>query len=173
MNNMPNDDAPPCGCKWFENAVRDPEIPVVFDELMKEYHLVTHGGGGHALFYHCPFCGGRAPRSLRGTFFAKIPDKETYRLHSLTKKFKTEEEVISTFGPPDHEFEIGSGMTTPGSDTEPREHFLNGRRLVYKGLSDTADVNVRIDRYGKLKFSFSEKYIGPQRETEQGAAANP
>ena len=55
-------------------------------------------------------------------------------------------------------------MITKGSETEPREHFLGARRIVYKNLSDTADVNVRIDRYGKLRFSFTEKPIGPPNE---------
>lgn len=132
MSNMPNDSAPPCGCSWFDNAVNNPDFPVVFDERMNEYHLVGHDGRAHALFYHCPFCGGKAPKSLRGTFFARIPLEETYRLQQLTECFKTEEEVVSRFGSPDHEFKVSGSMTTKGSETEPREHFLGGRRLVTK-----------------------------------------
>ncbi len=168
MNNMPNPDAPPCGCKWFDRAAKDPAFPVVYDARMNEFHLITHDGRGQASFYHCPFCGGRAPKSLRATFFADVTDEESRRLFLLTQHILNKEQIIKELGEPHQDFEISGGMTSAGSDTEPKETFIGGRRLVYENLSDTADVNVRIDRYGKLRFSFTGKYIGPQRQTESG-----
>jgi hypothetical protein len=173
MNNMPNPDAPPCGCRWFDEAAKNPDIPVVFDSRMNEFHLTHNNDRGYSLFYHCPFCGGRAPESLRKTFFTDVTHEESVRLHNLTKHIKTESEFLDEFGKPDHEFDIGGSMTTAGSDSQPRETFIGARKLVYKQLSDIADVNVQINRYGKLKISYSGKYIGPKRQTEQDAAANP
>jgi len=169
---MPNSDAPDCGCKWFERAAKDDSIPVVFDELMNEYHLEHSNGKGHLLFYHCPFCGGKAPESLRGTYWTEVTHEESYRLEKLTRDIKTSEELFSTFGVPDHDFEVGGSCTSPGSEEEPPKTRLSPRRVVYKSLSNIADVHVTIDRYDRLRFSYQGRYIGPKR-SEQGAASNP
>ena len=151
---MPNPDAPDCECKWFEGAAEDDSIPVVFDVLLNEYHLTHNVGRGYSLFYHCPFCGGKAPKSLRGTYWTNVSHDESFRLQKLTIDIKTPEELFSTFGTPDEDFEISGGSTTPGSERSPPETTLGPRRVVFKGLSDTADVHVRIDRYDRLRFSF-------------------
>jgi hypothetical protein len=171
MPSMPNPDAPLCDCRWFERATRDDAIPVVFDELMNEYHLVHKGGKGHSLIYHCPFCGGRAPESLRSTYWTEVSIEESHRLNALTKNIKTPQELFEKFGTPDHDFEVSGGSTTPGSEDTPPETTLGPRRVVFKGLSDTADVHVRIDQYDRLRFSFTGRYIGPDRN-EQAVASN-
>ena len=163
MHNMPNPDAPDCGCKWFERAAKDESIPVVFDEMMNEYHLRHSNGRGYSLFYHCPFCGGKAPDSLRGTYWTEVSHEESYRLNEITKDIKTPPQLFEMFGEPDKDFEVSGSSTTPGSDDSPPETTLGPRRVVFKGLSDTADVHVRIDRYDRLRFSFMGRYIGPKR----------
>ena len=172
MNKTPNPDAPPCGCSWLDKAAKDPAFPVTFDTQMNEFHLITHEGRGHAIFYHCPYCGGRAPQSLRSTFFATVTEEEARRLFLLTRHFRDVTQVIQELGKPDSDFEISGSSTSAGSDTEPKETVVAGRRLVYGNLSATADVNVNIDRYGKLRFSFTGKYIGPAK-AEQSAAGQP
>lgn len=159
---MPNPDAPDCGCNWFERAAKDDSIPVVFHEMMHEYHLIHNDGRGHSLFYHCPFCGGKAPQSLRGTYWTDVSHKESSRLQALTRGITTPEELFAAFGKPDQDFEMSGSSTTPGTDDSPPETTLGPRRVVFKSLSDTADVNVRIDRYDRLKFSFTGRYIGPK-----------
>ena len=164
MNNMPNDEAPPCGCKWFERAAKDSNTPVIFDEMMNEFHLVHLNGKGHSLFYHCPFCGGRAPDSLRGSFFGDLSDDETARLYLLTENIQTEEDMRVAHGEPDHVLPISGSSTSEGSDSEAPETVVGGRCLIYTSLSETAEVRIKINRYGKLKFAFSGKYIGPERK---------
>lgn len=168
---MPNPEAPVCDCHWFERATRDDSIPVIFDEMMNEYHLAHTSGRGYSLFHHCPFCGGRAPDSLRGTYWTKVSHEESYRLNELTKGIKTPPQLFEKFGEPDEDFEVSGGSTTPGSDDCPPETTLGPRRVVFKGLSDTADVHVRIDRYERLRFSFMGRYIGPKR-SEQDSVGN-
>jgi hypothetical protein len=163
MHNMPNPNAPDCGCKWFDRAAKDDSIPVVFNEMMNEYHLQHTNGRGHSLFYHCPFCGGKAPDSLRGTYWTEVSHEESYRLQQLTKDIKTPDELFAVLGTPDQDFEIGGSCTSPGSEEEPPEMVLGPRRVVYEGLSDTVNVHVTIDRYGRLKFSYRGRYIGPKR----------
>lgn len=164
MNNMPNPKAPPCGCKWFEQAANDPDIPIVFDTNFKEYHLVHEQNKGYSLFHHCPFCGGRAPESLRGSQFAHVSSKELIRLSALTAPFLTEEDVRSALGEPDHTHAISGSSTTRNNPAETPETTLEGRCLIYKNLSETAEVRVKIDRYGKLTFAYSGKYIGPNHQ---------
>ena len=170
MNNMPNPDAPDCGCNWFDRSAKDDSIPVVFDEMMNEYHL-KHADGGFSLFYHCPFCGGKAPNSLRGTYWTKVTHEESHRLEMLTKGIKTPEQLFATFGDPQEDFQIGGGCTSPGSEDEPPETTLGSRRVVYTNLSDTVEVHVRIDRYDRLRFSYTGRYIGPKK-SEQDAPSN-
>lgn len=169
---MPNSDARDCGCNWFERAAKDDSIPVVFDELMNEYHLVSSNGQDYSLFYHCPFCGGKAPDSLRGTYWTEVSHEESRRLEMLTRDIKTSAELFEIFGDPDHDFEIGGGITSPATENEPPETKLHPRRVVYTNLSDTADVHVSIDRYDRLRFSYRGRYIGPDR-SEQADADKP
>ena len=71
----------PCTCPYLHEASEEPDNPIVFDVEMNEYHL-THfdrtGTGmiAHSIIQHCPCCGGTAPRSKRGTFFAHITHAE-------------------------------------------------------------------------------------------------
>jgi hypothetical protein len=140
----------------------------MFDEMMKEYHLVHKGGNGHSLFYHCPFCGGRAPDSMRRTFWTEVSLEESNRLHQLTKEIRTPQELFERFGTPNQDFEVSGGSTIPGSDDAPPETTLGPRRVVFEGLSETADVHVRIDRYDRLRFSFIGRYIGPKQSEQVG-----
>lgn len=168
---MPNPNAPDCGCKWLDRAAKDKMMPVVFDELMNTYHLLHNEGRGRSIFYHCPFCGGKAPKSLSPTYWTGVSHEESYRLQQLTKGIKTPEELFSTFGEPDEDYEIGCRRTSPGSEHEPPETVLGPRRVVYKGLSDTVDVHVTIDRYDHLRFAYTGRYVGPRR-SEQAAASD-
>jgi hypothetical protein len=128
---------------------------------LNEYHL-TYGGDarGHWMIYHCPFCGGAAPRSKRETLFAQITDAESRRLHELTRDVRTVEVAIARFGPPDHDLVDGLTMQTPATDTEPSK-VSSYRVLTYDRLSETADVH--FTDYGPergLRMTLQSKYIG-------------
>jgi hypothetical protein len=164
MHNMPNPDAPDCGCNWFPDAAKDDSSPVVFDELMNEYHLKHNNDSGYSLFYHCPFCGGKAPETLRGSFWTEVSSEESHRLEQLTKNIKTPKELFVAFGDPDQDHEVGGGYISPGSEDQPPELTLSPRRVVFKSLSETVDVHVSIDRYDRLRFSYQGRYIGPKQD---------
>lgn len=166
-HNMPDPDASSCKCLFLERASRDEKIPVVFDEQMNEYHLVHLDGRGYSMFYHCPLCGGRVPETRRAAFWTEVSMEESFRLHELTKDIKTPDELFARFGKPDSDFEVSGGCTSAGSEKEPPETTLGPRRVVFRSLSDTADVNVKIDRYDRLRFSFSGRYIGPKRDAAE------
>jgi len=82
----------------FERCAKDPAVPVIFDQMMNEYHLQHLDKKGHSGFYHCPFCSGKAPQSLRPTYWSEVSRKEMLRLQQLTKDIKTPDQLFATFG---------------------------------------------------------------------------
>lgn len=111
---------------------------------MNEYH-VTHldlagiGRHGYSIVFHCPYCGGAAPKSKRDTFFAHITDAESRRLRDLASGLNTVEDAVATFGAPDEDYPNGLAPRSPASDEEP-SIVRYYRLLRYTGLSATANV---------------------------------
>jgi hypothetical protein len=154
-----------CTCKYLERASEEPEVPIVFDDEMNEYHLTNVGKNrGYSMIYHCPWCGGAAPRSKRATFFATITQKEEERLRRLTSRLATVDAVTRKLGKPDFDMAEGTIIKTPDSKDKPPT-IKSYRTLRYAGLSKTA--NVDFTDYGPdggLKVSFQGKYLGhPKR----------
>jgi hypothetical protein len=89
------------------------------------------------VIYHCPFCGGAAPKSKRDLLFATISTAERTRLCDLAAPLKTVEQVIEAFGPPD--WESHSASSTPEKDGTPPRTELH-RMLTYENLSEVAEV---------------------------------
>ncbi len=154
---MPRDDLPFCDCRWLERAAHDPNCPVEFDPELNEYNLKTLKDGSMRI-YHCPFCAGRAPESLRPQMFATVPPEETTRLHNLIKDLKTESDAMKVLGAPTHVLEPGGTSTEPEKDGAPRYIHLY-RTLRYESLSDAAVVDVHVDQYGKISISLYGKYL--------------
>jgi hypothetical protein len=55
------------------------------------------------MIYHCPFCGGKAPKSRRDELFHRLPHAEQRRLGELTHNLRTVQEVTAALGEPDFE----------------------------------------------------------------------
>jgi hypothetical protein len=155
---MPRDDLPFCDCRWLERAARDPACPVEFDPEINEYNLKTSKGGSMRL-YHCPFCAGRAPESLRAQLFATVSSDETFQLHQLTKDLKTEANVRAHLGEPTHVFDPGVVCESAPTDDRPTE-IKTAKSLRYDQHSETATIDVTVGRHGKVSITFSGKYLG-------------
>jgi hypothetical protein len=148
----------PCDCGWLQRMADNPDMPVQWDEATHEYSFVHEAA--HLAIYHCPFCGGRAPESKRSSLFTHISSTEQTRLWKLTDPLKTLSQVLETFGQPDEDHEHGMGFEWPERDGRPPTSETH-RALVYKGLSDTADVRVTVYPDDRVAFAFMGKYIGP------------
>lgn len=147
-----------CACNWFENAAAEPQIPVEYDAETNEFHLMYRAeNGGFASMYHCPFCGGAAPESIRDSLFEHLSHEESLRLSELTKGLKTETDVVFAFGEPNEVIENGGGTLSPETETSPPVHEYF-RSLRYSGLSETADVHVEVKLDGRAGFSFVGKF---------------
>ena len=162
---MPRDDLPFCDCQWLERAAHDPDNPIVFDSQLNEYNLKT--ASGHSLrVYHCPFCAGRAPESLRAQMFATVSPEEAERLHKVLQQVHSEADAVRVFGKPTHILDPGGRCTEPERDGRPSYIHLQ-RTLRYESVSDTAVVDVHIDQYGQTTASLCGKYLGGHRSPNQ------
>jgi hypothetical protein len=155
---MPRDDLPYCDCEWFERAARDPKCPVEFDAELNEFNIKT-ADGGLMRMYHCPFCTGRAPDSLRAEQFAQVPAEEVARLHRLTRDLRTEDDVIAALGEPTHRFDPGQIVQ---SRPEPGEASVirTASTLSYEQHSETAVIDIAVASNGRISVSFHGKSIG-------------
>ncbi len=139
-------------------------MPIVFDAEMNEYHLTNVGKNrGYTMIYYCPWCGGAAPRSKRGTFFAKITQREEERLRRVTSRLGTIETVIRKLGQPDADMADGTVIKKPDSKGKPPT-IKSYRTLHYTGLSKMADVHFTdYGPDGGLRVTFQGKYLGRRK----------
>ena len=154
-----------CECDATLHAAKEPKIPIVFDELTTEFHLLHTDGKGHMIIRHCMWCGGRLPESKREELFAHVTHAETMRLQDLARDFATLDEVVERFGPPDADTARGMTVHSRATEAEP-ERIESYRSLTYHGLSETADVIFTDYREKGVYASFHGKYIGEKKRGE-------
>jgi hypothetical protein len=152
----PNSSAQQCDCRWLEHASLDPAVPVKFDADLSEYYLVR--AGGRMAIYHCPFCGGRAPRSRRESKFHQISGQERQRLLLMVGRLKSLDDVIAILGKPDADNSAGIAMTIPADDDHPELTEIS-RVLIYRGLSETAEIWVYTQSNGRVSINLQSKAI--------------
>jgi hypothetical protein len=155
---MPPDRKEICDCGALEQASKEPNHAIRWDDRMNEYYI-AHGENGRMMVYFCPFCGGSTPKSRRNSFFAHVSDEEQTRIWNLFRGIRTVSDVTTRFGPPDEEHEIASAVCTPGREGKP-EHGEIFRGFVYKNLSPVADIIFNIGDNETVRGTWCQKYIG-------------
>jgi hypothetical protein len=64
---------PPHLCEGMGRALADLDIPVVYNDKLREHSiLIQDGGSSVALIEFCPFCGAKLPDSLRNEWFDRL-----------------------------------------------------------------------------------------------------
>jgi len=62
-------------CVPMIEALRDPDVPLVYIAHYREFGLIYQDGGTSTLLItHCPWCGQLLPSSLRERWFAEIDE---------------------------------------------------------------------------------------------------
>jgi hypothetical protein len=154
-----------CTCPYLEDNAANPDLPIRFDPDLNEYQIVWPIGDGYGsmLLYHCPFCGGRTPKSLRETLFATVPNEEYERLHVLTRGIKSIEDAIRILGTPSRD----EATTVPPDFTPPTERDGRSnwpvRFLTFSDCSDVAEVQVSVKADNTVEVSCGPKYTGPRK----------
>jgi hypothetical protein len=133
----------PCTCSYLQEAADDPENPIVFDKQTEEFQFqYTRGNGvesesGMLLIFHCPFCGGSAPRSIRDLLFARTPNDEVERISELLTPIQTLSDAVRDLGPPDSD----SHGIARGRETDDHPSSVERiRQIGYQSISEVAEV---------------------------------
>lgn len=147
-----------CDCGALESASKEPDHVIRWDERMNEYHI-AHGNGGRMMVYYCPFCGGSAPKSRRGSFFAHVTQQEEHRITELFRGLRKVSDVVARFGPPDEERECASGVRSPACDGKPERGEVF-RGLIYRNLSPVADIVFNVGDSDTVRGTWIQKYVG-------------
>jgi hypothetical protein len=131
---------------------------VKFDSRLNEFNIVK--GERSIRIYHCPFCGGKAPESLRDTLFAHVSGEERERLHLLGLDVASLAQIVAKFGEPSRDQPLGAGIGVPEPAGEITQ-FISYRVLTYAQLSKVADLQFHLHADGGLaRIVVSAKYIG-------------
>lgn len=153
----------PCTCNSLHDWAVDPRSPVIFDgragEFQIQYLEPGCDGPSHIIVFHCFFCGGAAPKSLRHLLFQVVPPAEEQRLAALLRPVKTIRSALRRLGTPQRDDPAGERTTTPEADGSPpitRHH----RVLVSERLSDMADVRISELPDGRASWSLTGKATG-------------
>ena len=147
-----------CDCGVLENASKEPDSPIRWDDRLNEYHIVDTKGG-EMMVYYCPFCGGSTPKSRRRSFFAHVTQQEEQRITELFRGICTVSDVVARFGPPDEEREVASGVRSPARDGKPERGEIF-RGLVYTSLSSVADIVFNVGDSNTVRGTWIQKYVG-------------
>jgi hypothetical protein len=157
-----------CKCGSLERMAEQPDSPIVFDTKTNEFQFKyrTEHGNAELLIYHCPFCGGAAPKSIRDSLFAAVSTTETLRLNGLLADIETLDDALKQLGPPDQDFPHGEGAGKPEKDGNPPSMEFY-RVFLYGGLSKTVDVYLTDYHRDRAGVRFQGKYLG----SEKGSAS--
>jgi hypothetical protein len=151
-----------CECGTLDRAAKDPDLPFEFDARLNEFNLVH--GLGRMRIYHCWFCGGKAPESLRAALFSQVSREEYQRLFRIADACKNVSDVIAFLGPPDRDVPMGSQSGKREAEGQPPQ-MAAYRHLTYAKLSDSADLNFDLHPDGRVaSYSVSGKYVGTPGE---------
>jgi len=149
-----------CTCGYLERSANDPDLPIVFDERLREYNFRYQVPGDEMpsilMIYHCPFCGGAAPKSSRASLFHVVPEAERARLLKQLESIRTLRDVVERIGPPDDDNPRGSLIRHHERGSRPPLEEIC-RTYRYLSLSDVAEVLITEHSDGTVSFGFSGK----------------
>lgn len=144
-----------CACNYLQNAADDPRSPIKFDAETAEYQFAYEGAT--LVIYHCPFCGGAAPRSKRHLLFTQITDEEESRLAAMLDGIETIDDALQKLGQPDFE---GTSTSKQPEKQNAGPRIEHHRDIRYHNLSDVADIWIMERPDGKIFWQLQGKYVG-------------
>lgn len=148
-----------CSCGYLQRAADDPDVPIRFEASTGEYQFAYQTevwGPSMLVIYHCPFCGGAAPRTKRELLFHVIPDAEEERLKELLLPIETIADALERFGEPESDSPFGTASMHDEANGEPGA-IEYARVLRYESLSKVATVEILESPGGRVGFSLSGK----------------
>jgi hypothetical protein len=155
----------PCTCGYLHNRAVEPENPIEFDEATNEFQLKYFDNQDNCpamlVIYHCPFCGGAAPKSKRNLLFATISRSESLRLAEIVSPIKTIIDAVNTLGAPDLDGHSTSS-STGGDSTPPSIEYH--REIRFHRLSEVANVVITERQDGTVWWRLDGKSLNVPRD---------
>jgi hypothetical protein len=156
-----------CTCRVLDDFARNPETPIVFDAHTCEFQIKCRDDNGNfsgvLVIYHCPFCGGSAPRSQRKRLFTKVTSEEEARLAELLAPIQTITDALTAFGVPDYDGHTVTHMQE--CEGQPPKTTYQ-REIRYRHQSEIADVAITERPDGRIFWSLYGKELeGAQLRT--------
>ncbi|MCX7286593.1 MAG: hypothetical protein NTW20_03265, partial [Rhodobacterales bacterium] len=125
-----------CSCEARKRMLENPNIPVIFDSLLREHHLIYEGKHkGRMILRFCPFCGGRLEDSRRRALFKIVSEKTAQEIVHQVVDLNDRKAIEQRFGPPSKEW--------LGSELDVADDAKKGKvqaALSYSNISKAADV---------------------------------
>lgn len=60
-------------CPDLQRAVEDPDVPIIYNSIFREFGVrVLDGGSSTLLLHFCPWSGTKLPESLRDAWFEEL-----------------------------------------------------------------------------------------------------
>lgn len=145
-NPMPSHNDVDCECGKPEKYATDPTVPVEFDEIMNEFHLVRDGS--KLIMRYCTWCGGRLPKSKRDLFFTEPNESERAEVMELMKGARSHDDLLRILGPADELSESSGQVATPGNINYARW----SQTYLYKTRWKSLELWVPLVIEGKFQF---------------------
>lgn len=148
-----------CECSLLSTWQSDPAIPIEYVEELNEYHLITRDEC-FFLFYYCPACGGRLPKSRRERLFTIPSEVEMTEVMEKLKGSKKIADFFRVFGEPEKKF--------TGRDIQEENSGDTGgirQTFRYTSLAETFNLVVQEYEDGRVEAFFEGK---PKIEITQG-----
>ena len=151
-----------CTCGYLERQASDSDSPFIFDESVHEYHFSYKFRDRDAklMIYHCPWCGGVASDSHRGSLFQDLNSDSCDEICQKTASCKTLDDVISILGAPDED-EFTAIKHKGKDDLSPRVDRV--RRITFHNLYDEMSVSFEQLMGGSIGQMFVPKPIAKAR----------
>jgi hypothetical protein len=152
----------PCTCGYLERQANNPDSPFVFDDAVNEYHFIFkfRDRDVQLMIYHCPWCGGVASDSHRGSLFHDLDSDSCNEICEKTASCKTLDDVIAILGAPDDD-EFTSIRHNERGGTPPRVDRV--RRITFHYLNEKMSVSFQPLVGGSIGLSFIPKPLQSAR----------
>lgn len=150
-----------CKCGVLEIYVKDPSIPIKYNEKLNEYYIsFGENGSGTLIMSYCPNCGEKLPESKRADNYMEIDEEFSKYYMKILEYANSIEDILEKLGEPDN---VIQPPRPSEIDIEVYGMKEMKRQLDYTNLSETTVLSVADYADGSFDLCFFGK---PKNEND-------
>lgn len=138
---------PKCKCHSLSAWAEDPDVPIQYDKVLNEYHLVGKNNR-QMFFYYCPMCGGHLPKSRREKLFTKPSAREIAKIRKKVEGTRKMDDILAILGEPDEVYGAISKNIRKGG-----KYKVKGVKRTVRYTSLAKTLNVLLQEYDDNSFA--------------------